>query len=95
MGITLVQVLSMVLFRQVFTQDTYYNTFKTNLTNLNNLVSTVVISSSKEISTCPCDLTPNVCDYLCCCDPHCSEVTVLSWKENSNNICLDKSKITL
>jgi hypothetical protein len=70
----------------------YYQTLTTDYTKLNSLNSTVVISESRDIGTCTCDLTPNTCDYLCCCDIDCPSKITSVWLDDPNNICLDKSK---
>ena len=56
---------------------------------INNLNSTVMISESKDIGICTCDLTSNTCDYRCCCDKNCPSFITNIWE--INNECLNKS----
>lgn len=77
----------------VNSQNNYFQTLTTDFSLLNSLNSTVVISESKDIGLCTCDLTPNACDYLCCCDPDCPSAITSKWISDSNNICLDKRTI--
>jgi hypothetical protein len=79
------------LFEFIYTQTKYLETLQTSFSKLNNAVSTVVISESIDIGTCTCDLTPNTCDYLCCCDTECPTTITDKWISDPNNICLDKS----
>jgi hypothetical protein len=75
------------------TQFNYFSTLETNLSLINGTYSTVVISESKDLGSCTCDLTPDSCDYLCCCDPECPTKITSIWISDPNNICLDKSNI--
>jgi hypothetical protein len=59
---------------------------------LNSLNTTVVTSESKDIGLCTCDLTPNTCDYLCCCDTDCPTEMSNAWLNNPADVCLNKSK---
>lgn len=43
----------------------------------------------KDIVTCLCDQTINVCDLLCCCDTQCTQAEVTKWTENK--ICKQQS----
>jgi hypothetical protein len=85
----------LLLLKIVFTssQFNYFKILDTNYTLINSTYSTVVISESKDIGACSCDLTPDSCDYLCCCDPECPSKITSIWISDPNNICLDKSKI--
>ena len=35
--------------------------------------------SHRDVATCVCDVTANLCDYLCCCDPDCSTEERVEW----------------
>ena len=72
--------------------NNYLETLKIDYSKINSVNSTVVISESRDIGTCTCDLTPNTCDYLCCCDIECPSDIINTWLDDPNNICLDKSK---
>lgn len=73
-------------------QFNYFKTMETDFTLLNSTFSTVVISESKDIGACSCDLTPESCDYQCCCDQDCPTSITSIWINNQKNVCLDKSK---
>lgn len=44
------------------------------------------------MGSCACDITPDVCDNLCCCDPDCPVSIVANWKKDPDNVCVDLSK---
>ncbi len=79
------------LILRVNNQSDYFKILTTDFSALNTSSSTVVISESKDLGPCACDLTPGVCDYLCCCDADCPQKTTAEWISDSRNICLDKS----
>lgn len=72
-------------------QNDYFKTLTNDFNSINSSTSTVIISESKDLGPCSCDLTPGVCDYLCCCDSDCPEKVTTDWINDSKNICLDKS----
>ena len=76
----------------IYSQQGYYQTLTTDFSKLNTTYSTVVISESKDLGACSCDLTPSACDYLCCCDQDCPSQITTTWINDANNVCLDKSK---
>ncbi len=82
----------LILFLQVNNQSDYFTTLTTDFASLNTSSSTVVISESKDLGPCSCDLTPDACDYHCCCDLDCPDKVTAAWIGDSSNICLDKSK---
>ena len=88
--------IAMIIFfiQIIFISNTnnYLETLKIDYNMINSINSTVVISESKDLGTCTCDLTPNTCDYLCCCDTECPSTLTNTWIDDPNNICLDKSK---
>lgn len=83
-----------VLFNFFFVnaQKNYFNTLATDFSKLNTTYSTTIISQSKDIGVCTCDLTPNSCDYLCCCDQDCPNSITTTWMNDPSNVCLDKRK---
>jgi|LauGreDrversion4_2_1035121.scaffolds.fasta_scaffold2059023_1 hypothetical protein len=40
---------------------------------------------------CLCDLTANMCDHLCCCDPDCTQDEVNNWLNSMSLTCKDQS----
>ena len=85
------------LFKIIFTnaQLNYFKTIQTDFTQINSTFSTVVISESRDLGVCSCDLTPNACDYQCCCDTECPTSIITLWISDPNNVCLDKSKLKI
>ena len=75
-----------------YSQSNYYSTLTTDFSKLNTTYSSVVISESKDLGACSCDLTPSACDYQCCCDTDCPTTITSIWINDPNNVCLDKSK---
>ena len=69
----------------------YLETLTIDYSLINTVNSTVVISQSIDIGPCTCDLTPNTCDYHCCCDTDCPSSITTIWLNDSNHVCLDKS----
>jgi hypothetical protein len=69
----------------------YLNTLSIDYSQINTVNSTVVISQSIDIGPCTCDLTPNTCNYHCCCDPDCPSSIKTLWLNDVNDVCLDKS----
>lgn len=45
--------------------------------------------SNSDIGPCPCDYTPYICDYRCCCDTTCPETARNSWFDS--NECLNNT----
>ena len=57
---------------------------------INTVNITTTISKNQDLSKCNCDLTPNTCDYLCCCDTDCSQDIISIWTNmiNGCDICI-------
>lgn len=91
----IVSIIFFLLLIFINNSNNYFETLKIDFSLINNVNSTVVISESKDLGTCTCDLTPNTCDYLCCCDTECPSDLITTWLDDPNNICLDKSKIKI
>ena len=53
---------------------------------------TVIFDVSQLAKTCECDITPNTCDYLCCCDSDCPKNITQTWINTASDICANKSK---
>ena len=70
----------------------YLDTLSIDYSLINTVNSTVVISQSIDIGPCTCDLTPNTCDYQCCCDIDCPSSVKTMWLNDPKDVCLDKSK---
>jgi len=51
-----------------------------------------VTNQNLEFTQCECNLTPNICDYNCCCDLDCPVILLTKWILDPNNICADKKQ---
>lgn len=73
-----------------------YNLYDT----LNQPFSTIDINNKTitdeilELTQCVCDLTPNSCDYNCCCDLDCPVSLLTKWVLDTSNVCIDKQERT-
>jgi len=55
---------------------------------------TVTFGIEQTVQTCECDVTPNTCDYLCCCDADCPTTLTTIWI-NGANLCENRSKYNI
>lgn len=98
-----INLIIILCFNFSFQENLYYNNvYVTNYTNIAPTNRTTIISESKSISPCDCNITPNVCDTYCCCDEDCNNNIIdnsgktinfiENWEKNINlNYCKNKN----
>lgn len=64
----------------------------TNFFTLNSQNQTVQADDIANIIQCTCDLTPNTCDFNCCCDLECPVKLLTKWAIDPSNVCQDKQE---
>lgn len=82
-------IISLSIISKSVSQENYYYTKYESYSNINTTATTVTNDSLQQ-SQCVCDLTPNACDYNCCCDLECPVVLLTQWLLDANNVCIDK-----